>query len=95
MHLLKWCIFYQLLLEICLAISTLLIKTKELLILKDSDQETPLDPTTVKHIITAAEDTRIALRLSELVTEIEDQAELENQSNTENISERKQKIFRS
>ena len=39
-----------------------------------------LNPTTVKNIIVTAEDTRIATRLSEITSEIDDQIELENQA---------------
>ena len=53
----------------------------ELICLRDSNQEDSLDPTTVKTIIVAAEDTRIALRLSELEAEIQNEAELEHRSN--------------
>ena len=53
----------------------------ELLQLKMNQEDKTLDPTVVKNIIVTAEDTRIALRLSELETEIENQAELERQSN--------------
>ena len=53
----------------------------ELMFLRDSNQEGSLDPTTVKTIIVAAEDTRIALRLSELEAELQNEAELEHQAN--------------
>ena len=48
-------------------------------LLEDSNTNTSLDPTTVKNIIVAAADTRIALRLSELEAQIENEAELEHQ----------------
>ena len=40
----------------------------------------PLNPTEVKNILVACEDTRIATRLSELEAEINDQFELERQT---------------
>ena len=39
-----------------------------------------LDPTAIKHIIVTSEDTRIATRLLEITSEIEDQIELENRT---------------
>ena len=48
-------------------------------LLKASNTNISLDPITVKNIIVAAEDTRIALRLSELEASIENEAELEHQ----------------
>ena len=51
----------------------------ELKRLRSNERETCLDPTIVKNIIVATEDTRIALRLSELESEIEDQIELQHQ----------------
>ena len=52
----------------------------ELMQLMTNEKENSLDPTIVKNIIVTAEDTRIALRLSELATEIRDQAELEHRT---------------
>ena len=51
---------------------------EELMRLKSSEQDI-LDPATAKTIIVGAEDTRIALRISELETEIEDEVQLEHQ----------------
>ena len=51
----------------------------ELIRLRDSNQEISLDPTTIKNIVVSAEDTRIALRISELEAEIQDQAALNHQ----------------
>ena len=53
---------------------------EELIRLRDSDQESSLDPTVVKNIIVTAEDTRIAVRLSELEAEIKDKEELRHQT---------------
>ena len=53
----------------------------ELIRLRDSNQESSLNPTTVKNIIVATEDTRIAVRISELEAEIQNEAELEHQIN--------------
>ena len=52
----------------------------ELMQLKMDNQAKPLDPTEVKNIIVASEDTRITLRLSELATEILDPVELNHKS---------------
>ena len=51
----------------------------ELKRLGSNERERCLDPTIVKNIIVATEDTRIALRLSELESEYEDQIELQHQ----------------
>ena len=53
----------------------------ELIRLRDSNQESSLNPTTVKNIIVATEDTRIAVRISQLEAEIQNEAELEHQIN--------------
>ena len=45
------------------------------------DGSVTLDPTLVKNIIVSSEDTRIALRLSELTAEMDDIVQLERQSN--------------
>ena len=50
----------------------------ELIRLRDSNEESSLNPTAVNTIIVAAEDTRIALRISELEAEIQDETELEH-----------------
>ena len=49
----------------------------ELLRLQSSEPNIPLDPSIVKHIIVTAEDTRIAMRLSDLSTDKLDQDQLE------------------
>ena len=51
----------------------------ELIRLRDSNKEISLDPTNVKNIVVAAEDTRIAVRISELEAEIQNKAQLEHQ----------------
>ena len=55
---------------------------EELLRLQSSESFESLDPTTVKIILVTSEDTRISIRLSELVQEITDQEELEHQTQT-------------
>ena len=52
----------------------------ELLRLKINREGNILDPTTIKNIIVTTEDTRIATRLSEITSEINDPVQLENQT---------------
>ena len=52
----------------------------ELILLQLNKEANILDPTTIKHIIVTSEDTRIATRLSEITSEIDDQIELENRT---------------
>ena len=52
---------------------------EELMRLRNSDQDISLDPTTAKNIIVAAEDTRIAIRISEIEKEVNDEAQRQRQ----------------
>lgn len=53
---------------------------QELIKLQSSSKNKSLDPSTVKEIIATSEDTRVAVRLSELSYQIIDQNQVENQS---------------
>ena len=53
---------------------------QELIKLQSSSKNKSLDPSTVKEIIATSEDTRVAVRLSELSYQIIDRNQVENQS---------------
>ena len=53
----------------------------DVMIITSSEPNVPLDPSILKHIHVTTDDTRIAMRLSELSTEGLDQYQLESRTN--------------